>query len=167
MRKLAFLVFAFAAAQVLHAQAAAPGILTISPQNCVWRAGDNPAWAAPNLDETGWRPYMQWKLNPDEPRFWVRCHADLNSLRGLVHPAIQVALMAAYKLYVDGSLTGAAGSMRSGRFNMNTIRSFPLSSAALHPATIAVRVPVSATAGRHSYSLEAAQTSFPLSVSAS
>jgi len=29
-------------------------IITISPQQCVWRAGDNPAWAAENLDQTDW-----------------------------------------------------------------------------------------------------------------
>jgi hypothetical protein len=42
MRKLALLL-------VLFAPLAASGqsIITISPQQCVWRAGDNPAWAAP------------------------------------------------------------------------------------------------------------------------
>ncbi|HTV81252.1 MAG TPA: PP2C family protein-serine/threonine phosphatase [Acidobacteriaceae bacterium] len=144
MRRLALVLVMVASAPLLRGQTI-PGIITITPQNCIWHSGDNPAWAAPNLDDTGWRPYTQWKLNPDEPRFWVRCHADLSSLRGLAHPAIQVALMAAYKLYVDGSLTGAAGSIRSGRFNMNTIRSFPLSSAALHPATIAVRITLRTT----------------------
>ena len=37
-------------------------IIIISPQQCVWRAGDNPAWAASTLDETGWQPSTQWKL---------------------------------------------------------------------------------------------------------
>ncbi len=29
---------------------AAQSIIAITPQQCVWRAGDNPAWAASNLD---------------------------------------------------------------------------------------------------------------------
>ena len=60
---------------------AAQSVLTIPPQQCVWRAGDDPAWAAPNLDESGWQPYTQWKLSADQPHYWVRCHADLAGLR--------------------------------------------------------------------------------------
>jgi hypothetical protein len=45
---------------------AAQSILTTPPQRCVWRAGDNPAWVAPNLDESGWQPYTQWKLNSSQ-----------------------------------------------------------------------------------------------------
>ena len=135
MRKLALLVVLFA-----PLAAFGQGIISIAPQQCVWRAGDNPAWAAPNLNETGWQPFTQWKLNPDEPRIWVRCHADLSSLQTVAHPAVQVSLWAAYQLYLDGALTGSAGNLRSGNFSMNTVRSFPLPPAALHPATIALRV---------------------------
>ena len=88
----------------------AQSIQTISPQQCVWRIGDNPAWATPTLDETGWEPYTQWKLNPDQPRIWVRCHADLSALRGTAHPALQVSLPAAYELYGNGQPIGGAGN---------------------------------------------------------
>lgn len=120
----------------------AQSVVTISPQQCVWRAGDNSAWAAPSLDESGWQPYTQWKLNPDEPRYWVRCHADLSPLRGLAHPAIQMSLDAAYQLFVNGEPIGGAGNLRSGNFSMNTIRSFPLPKTLLNsqPATFAVRI---------------------------
>ncbi len=114
--------------------------VTVAPQECVWRAGDNPAWAAQNLDETGWQPYALWKLNPNEPRIWVRCHADLSTIRGAPHPAIQVSLLGAYRLYVNGVPAGGAGNIQSGNFRMNTIRSFPLPSIAPGPATIAVRI---------------------------
>ena len=56
-------------------------IITISPQQCVWRAGDNPAWAAPGLDESGWQPSAQWKLPVEAPHLWARCHADFGALR--------------------------------------------------------------------------------------
>jgi len=29
--------------------------VNIEPGQCVWHAGDNLAWAAPNLDESGWQ----------------------------------------------------------------------------------------------------------------
>ena len=118
MRKLALLLL------LPPVALAAQSIQTISPQQCVWRAGDNPAWAAPNIDETVWQPYTQWKVNPDQPRIWVRCHADLSALRGTEHLALQASVPAAYELYVNGELIGGAGNLSSGNFSMDTIRSF-------------------------------------------
>jgi hypothetical protein len=118
----------------------AQSVLTIDTQQCAWHPGDDPAWAAPTLDETGWQPFAQWKLNPDQPRIWIRCHADLSSLREFAHPQIQVSLWAANQLYVNGVLTGSAGNLRSGNFSMDTVRAFPLPATALHPATIALRI---------------------------
>jgi hypothetical protein len=44
-------------ASVFPAALAAQSVITIAPQQCVWRGGDDPGWAAPQLDETGWLPY--------------------------------------------------------------------------------------------------------------
>ncbi len=140
MRRLAILLIAIFAVCGVNAQTSAPGIITISPQQCIWHAGDKQAWAAPDLDETVWQPYTAWTLNPDQPGYWVRCHADLRSLRGVDHPALQVSLYAAYQLYVDGALIGSNGDVRSGDFSMNTIRSFAIPEASLRSATIALRV---------------------------
>src|SRR6516165_3451870 len=107
------------AVSVLPGAVFAQSVISIPPQQCVWRAGDNTAWVAPNLDETGWQPYAHWELNNDEPRYWVRCHADLTALRGIEHPAVQVRLFAAYQLYLNGTLVGEAGNLRTGYFSMN------------------------------------------------
>jgi len=120
--------------------APAQSVITIAPEQCVYRFGDDIAWAAPDLNETGWLPYSQWKLNAGQPRIWVLCHADLSSLRAVNQPAIQVSLWAAYQLYIDGTLAGSAGNVQSGNFSMNTVRSFPLSFVEFHPATIALRI---------------------------
>jgi hypothetical protein len=121
---------------------AAQSVVTVPPQQCVWHAGDNPSWAAPNLDESGWQPYAQWKLSPDQPHYWVRCHADLSPLQGLAHPAIQVTLYAAYQLYLNGAPIGEAGNLRSGNYNLNSIQRFPApaSYALTQPANVAVRI---------------------------
>lgn len=121
---------------------AAQSVIIVSPQQCVWRAGDYPAWAAPNLDESAWKPYTGWKLNPDQPHHWVRCHADLSPLQGLAHPAIQVTLYAAYQIYLDGAPIGEAGNLRSGNYSMDSIRRFPVPASHLlaQPAIIAVRI---------------------------
>ncbi|MGA8043985.1 MAG: PP2C family protein-serine/threonine phosphatase [Terracidiphilus sp.] len=121
---------------------AAQSVLAVSAQQCVWRAGDDPAWAAPNLDETGWGPFSQWKIPVVEPHLWARCHADLGALRGTAHPAIQVRLEGAYQLFVNGERVGGAGNVETGFYSMNTMREYPLLEAALQtqPETIAVRI---------------------------
>ncbi len=121
---------------------AAQPITAVQPQQCIWRAGDNPAWAAPTLDESGWQSYAQWHPHPGQSQMWVRCHADLNALRSDPNPALQVNFYAAYALFLDGNPIGGAGDLRSGNFSMNVIRTFPFSIAQLHnrPATIALRI---------------------------
>jgi hypothetical protein len=121
---------------------AAQSLITNSPQQCVWRAGDDAAWAAPNLDESGWQPYTQWKPDDIRPQIWIRCHAGLAALRGTDHPAIQVSLNAAYQLYLEGNYLGGSGNLRNANFSLNSIQSFPVPTALLQsgPATIAARV---------------------------
>jgi phosphoserine phosphatase RsbU/P len=121
---------------------AAQSLVSVSPKQCVWRAGDNPAWAAPGLDETGWQPSSQWKLPLEEPHLWARCHADLGALRGTAHPAIQISLDGAYQLFVNGALVGSAGNICTGFYSMNTIRQYSLPPVALESqtGTIALRI---------------------------
>ncbi len=117
-------------------------ILTVSPQQCVWRAGDDPAWAAPSLDESSWLPYSDWKPAPGQTHMWIRCHADLGPLRNLAQPALQLQMYSAYQVYLDGQLLGGSGNLRSGDFSLNAIRSFPVAGAQppSGPSTIALRV---------------------------
>ncbi len=116
------------------------GLITISPQQCVWHAGDDPAWAAANLDESGWQPYTNWRLNPAEPRTWIRCHADLSSLSYVDQPALQVTLYAAYQVFADGHLIGSAGNLQNGEFTMDAVRDWPLPGRFDHPNAIALRI---------------------------
>jgi len=121
-------------------------LLTIAPENCVWRAGDDPSgalhWAAPNLDESGWTPYPRWTLNADEPRIWIRCHIDLSPLHATARPALQLTVRAAYELFVNGSPAGAFGNMQTGNFTADVVRTFPLAAPIPVQAksTIALRI---------------------------
>ncbi len=121
-------------APALHAQS----IVTVNPQQCVWRAGDNPAWSAPSLDESLWQPYASQPSS--EPYFWIRCHADLASLQGSAHPALQIRLYAAYQLFVNGSLIGSAGNLQNGQFSLDFDREFPLRDDRTAPSTVALRL---------------------------
>jgi Stage II sporulation protein E (SpoIIE) len=111
----------------------------IPPGACVWRAGDDPAWAAPTLDESGWLPYSAWPQSLAQPHIWIRCHADLSALRGVAQPALQIRLYAAYQVFVNNRLTGSAGNLQSGGFSMNLIRNWPLAGDLSGSSTIALR----------------------------
>ncbi len=127
---------------ILAAKLAAQSVITIPPQQCVWRAGDDPAWAAPNLDESAWQPYTEWQPRPHKSQLWVRCHADLAPLRNDAQPAVQVSTFAAYQLYLNGQFLGAAGNLRSGNFSMNSIRSYAIPSLPVPsgPSILALRI---------------------------
>ena len=98
---------------------------TISPGQCVWHSGDDPAWAAPDLDESAWQPYADWKLNPDQPRLWVRCHLGPIAATEFDRPSVQIRLSAAYQLFMNGAPIGQNGDLRRGFFSMDFIRVFP------------------------------------------
>ncbi len=125
MRKLALLLITISAACGLHAQSSTQGIITISPQQCVWHSGDDSAWSAPSLDESGWQPLTQWKAQPDQSRISVRCRIDPAAFRNLDHPAVQVRLLAAYEVFLNGVSIGRNGDLKSGLFRMDSIRVFP------------------------------------------
>jgi hypothetical protein len=140
-RVLRFFVVLSTAVLTLANPVAAQSVVTVSPSQCVWHAGDNPSWAAPDLDETGWQPYSTWKIETGPTRVWVRCRADLRSLANVANPAIQVTLYDAYELYVNGAPIGKTGNLDRGEFDMNGIRSFPVGAGALESSrvTIALR----------------------------
>jgi serine phosphatase RsbU (regulator of sigma subunit) len=138
-------LFAFLVAALLSlapAALAAQSVLAISPGQCVWHSGDNPAWAAPSFDDSSWQPYADWKAQPGQVYLWVRCHADLRLLRSVKDPALQVSAYAAYELYLDGEKMGAAGNLKSGNFSMNAVRAFavPAGRLPVGPSTVALRV---------------------------
>src|SRR5579862_288928 len=133
MRKAILLFLVAAAAPVVPVPLAAQSFVTVSPSQCVWHAGDTPAWAAANLDESGWQPYSTWTADTAQPHLWVRCHVELDSLRSIAQPAIQVTLYSAYQLYLNGALIGAEGDLANGNTSLNAIRSYAIPSRLFSP----------------------------------
>jgi hypothetical protein len=134
----ALLLLALALPIALDAQS----VLTISPQQCAWHAGDDPAWAAPAVDESGWQTLTTWKRQTSPSNFWIRCHADLSSLSSLADPALEVYFYNAYQLDLNGEPIGSAGNIDRGSFDMNAIRIFPVVPGRIHSGTalVALRV---------------------------
>lgn len=122
--------------------ARAESILTIPPGRCVWHAGDNPGWAAPNLDESGWKPLSAWVITGDQPWMWVRCHADLSALRQATHPALQVYSWTAYQVFLNGNQLGQFGNLENGQTRVDPTEVFPLAAGDLTSSvgTVALRM---------------------------
>jgi serine phosphatase RsbU (regulator of sigma subunit) len=119
----------------------AQSLITVSPQQCLWHAGDNPAWAAPSFDDSTWQPYSAWKIDDHTPHIWVRCHTSLAALAAFPHPALQVHLLAASQVFVNGTLAGSSGNLASAQFSMGAFYTVPLAPASLTtPATLALRI---------------------------
>jgi hypothetical protein len=128
-------------AVALPGSISAQTVLTVSPRQCVWHAGDDPAWAAPNLDESNWQPYTQWKPQYGQTHYWVRCHAVLSALSG-ADLALQVSLYSTYMVYLDGQKIGGEGDLKNGIFAMDAMRTFPVGPGEIHPgiSTIALEI---------------------------
>jgi hypothetical protein len=78
--------------------------LTQVPDNqCVYRLGDNPAWAAVDIDPGGWKPYTDYRMTGDAWVLWVRCRATFDT-NGIQHPMLAVGRdgHSQAKLFVEG-----------------------------------------------------------------
>lgn len=136
--------------------------VNVPVQQCVWRAGDNLAWAAPNLDETGWQPYAAWSPLNGNPQIWLRCHANLPQLAALPHPALRIENGRAFQAFLNGRPIGSSGDLSQGWYTNNIAPIFPLHEdmSGLNHAVIALLVvyrtmeetsPVRITAGEEQW----------------
>ena len=120
----------------------AQSVISIATGQCVWHEGDDPGWAAATLDESGWRPYAEFKPQYGLTRIWVRCHPDLSLLQSQPQSALQVSLVGAYQVYWNGQLLGGDGNLESGFSSVDTIRSFPIPTGLLgsQPPSLTLRI---------------------------
>jgi phosphoserine phosphatase RsbU/P len=88
---------------------ALPGALFAQPagvpmDQCVYRLGDNPAWSSINLDESGWKPYNEYRMTGDAYVLWIRCR-DTFDTNGIQHPALMVTSSGSAhgELFFDGN----------------------------------------------------------------
>ncbi len=99
---------------------------------CVYRLGDNPAWAATHIDLHGWKPYTEYRMTGDAYLLWVRCHAAFDT-NGMLRPAVFIRFdgVERIRVFIDGQPASPSGSSR--------IYAVPPGSARL-VHTVAVRV---------------------------
>jgi hypothetical protein len=86
-------------------------IVQVPFDQCVYRLGDNPAWAAANVDPSGWKPYTEYRETGDAYVMWVRCRATFE-ISGVQHPAVSVGSDGPEQVqaFVDGQPVNASGA---------------------------------------------------------
>ncbi len=87
---------------------AVPGALRaqvgrVPDSQCVYRLGDNPAWAAASVDPGGWQPYTAYRMTGDAWVLWVRCQFAIDS-PVVQHPSLSVGSdgPVSQQAFVDG-----------------------------------------------------------------
>jgi hypothetical protein len=124
MRRLFRVVIAtvlFALAQLACAQTA----LSIAPEHCLFRAGDDVRWAAASLDESAWQAASQWSEDASlESHFWLRCQVDPAKLAPAVSPVLQIAVDASYQVFIDGRLLGQFGNVATGAHTVGVVNQY-------------------------------------------
>ena len=63
----------------------------------------------------------------------MRCKAELGGLGSEIprHPALQVNLLGAYQLFLNGKPIGNSGNIASGNYSQNYIETFPVAASEL------------------------------------
>ena len=129
----------------------AQAIVTVPPEQCIYKVGDDPRWAAADLDESGWKPFSEYALAGDMTVLWARCHTNVD-LTAAQQPAEFIESQeAALQAFVNGRPIGGIAGPRAGYASEETLEKevVPLPPGLAFPVrTIAVRVtPGRITAG--------------------
>ncbi|MFZ0394825.1 MAG: PP2C family protein-serine/threonine phosphatase [Terracidiphilus sp.] len=106
--------------------------------NWLFAPGDNPAWAAPDLDDSGWRTVSTNRTLPeygirDIPYAWYRIHIQLRPgtkdvMVGFKHT------FGRYEVYANGVRIGGNGSFPGpARFNQYAMAAFPVADGLVTP----------------------------------
>ena len=126
---------------LLPAGLAAQSALSIPPQQCVWRQGDDPGWAAPHLDDSNWKPASEWRdLSTVAPDFWLRCRFEPNLLAPAVNPQLQVSGDLAWQVFADGRLIGASGNVVTGAHTVGLATDYPAPEFSQHNRSVLVAI---------------------------
>jgi hypothetical protein len=143
-----FLWIAYAFAFVVPAQMAnAQAALSIEPERCVFRSGDDIRWAAPGLDESGWQPASAWSEDASlQSHFWLRCRMNPEELAPAINPVLQIAANASYEVFIDGRLLVRFGNIDTGAHTVGVVNQYQsLELAGKEPFALALRMTYSPT----------------------
>jgi hypothetical protein len=125
--------------------ASAQSVLTVTPESCVYKMGDDLAWAQPDFDassETGWVSALPspTAVLPSGPYHWSRCRLDLRPLAKTGPVYLQIEELASWEAYVDGERLATFGNLQTGRYFMDVVQRFPIPQRLVDRGTVLVAV---------------------------
>lgn len=121
----------------------AQAAFSVDPTACVYREGDDPRWAAANLDESDWLPLATWPaVATPTPYYWLRCRFQPAQLAPNVEPALQITGDQAYEIYIDGQPAGSFGNLSTGAHTVGLVRDYmsPALNRRNRPVEVALRM---------------------------
>ncbi len=143
MWKIGRWLFVAAVSMVLALPLSGQYALSVSPSDCLFHPGDNPDWAGINLDESGWQPASKWIDHATgESHFWLRCRLNPAKLAPSVQPSLQIAMDAAYEVFLNGSLLARFGDVNDGSHTVGVLNQYESSAFSTRggPVQLAVRI---------------------------
>ena len=96
----------------------------VEATNCVFREGDDPKWAQPEFDDSGWDqapPNLIYHW-PKSRFLWERCRVDVGALRGVNPLFLQIRSRHAWRVFVEGIPAGSFGNTDTGSRTMDNIK---------------------------------------------
>ena len=115
--------------------------LSVGPSDCVWQQGDDPAWAAPGLDESRWHATSEWTgIATPTPNFWLRCRFDSSQLAPAIKPSLQVSGDLAWQVFANGRLIRESGDIATGSHTVGLVENYAVPELAGREGTTAVAV---------------------------
>jgi hypothetical protein len=142
------LALALLVSAIAQAQTALQWQQGLNPLNTGWRTqtSDNPAWASPAFNDSGWQPAVLNEPLPSTPgkdeERWYRLRIDLPA----EHPPLALLVdwsAGMYEVYVNGNLLPGAALLPTWRITSPKPRDFFIDASG--PVTIALRTRIPAT----------------------
>ena len=101
-------------------------------KDCVYREGDDPRWARPDYDDSGWANVAPFSVNatPPGPYLWMRCRiVGVPSNPGITL-FVRESSSAAKQVFVNGFEAGSFGDLTTGRQRLDIDQNWPIPSQA-------------------------------------
>jgi len=98
-------------------------------KSCLYREGDDPRWAQPDYDDSGWAKVadrFSRDVTPPGPYLWMRCRIVGVPLDPGITLSIQESSLGAKQVFVNGIETGSFGDLITGRHRLDTDQNWPI-----------------------------------------
>jgi sigma-B regulation protein RsbU (phosphoserine phosphatase) len=111
-------------------------------KNCVYREGDDPAWARTDYDDSTWQrtPPDAFRTTTHSAYRWTRCRIEMPRLSAPGPLYLQINFASAWIAWVNGRRVGAFGDPKTGQFTVDTMRELRVPNSAISGGELKVSI---------------------------